>query len=122
MFIDRYMKAKEIMKYINLKNFKKAEQLINELYESHELDELDPNTILNISALFDFPIDKEIEICIHKDSIILIYETPYFYEGKPIKGNRMFFFWDFESMNILPELLTYLKCRPKKCPDCLKES
>ena len=120
MFIDRKIKVDTIIKKILSNDLDNIENLFEDLYDSYDLHELDPNTIYSLSALFDFPIDKIIDVCIHNDAIVLSYDTPYTIDDKPIKAQRMFFFWDHDNLQILPDLLVYLRCRLHKCPDCQK--
>lgn len=120
MFIDRQIKVDKIINRLLSGNLKGIEKLFDELNESYQLDELNSETLNSISAFLDFPIDKKVEICIHEDSIVLRYETPYYYEGKTIKGQRLIFFWDMDGIKYLRFLLIYLNCQIKKCEDCLR--
>jgi hypothetical protein len=121
MFIDRQLKVDRIISRILSRNLENIEKLFAELNEFYQLDEFDSKTINNISAFLDFPIDKTVDICIHNDCIVLRYETPYYYRGKPIKGQRMIFFWDKDGIKYLRFLLVYLNCHIKKCDDCLRK-
>ena len=118
MYVDRREKAEQfILKVIN-GDIEGAKQIIKELREFYEYLEMDLKYQMEIIALFDFPIEKEVEICIHEDSIILVYDTLYTYNNEEIKGERMFYLWDIDSLKYLRELLVYLKCKIGKCYDC----
>ena len=118
MFEKRNMIISEIFSSINSRKLDDIEEKIKELNADYDITNFNEKEIVSLMVMFDFPIDKEIVICFHEDSVVLSYDSGYFHEGKPVQGERMFFYHDFTGMRYLKLLLLYINTKTGKCSSC----
>lgn len=121
MFVERSKIISEIFSAIYSKKFDNLSKKINELNRVYDINKFESNQITSLMTMFDFPVDKDIVICFHSDSVVLCYDSGYYYEGEKIQGERMFFYHDFIGMRYLKLLLLYIKTEAGKCSSCASE-
>jgi len=108
----------EIFSSINSGKIDILDAKIEELNADYDITNFNEKEIVSLMVMFDFPIDKDIVICFHEDSVVLCYDSGYYHEGKLVQGERMFFYHDFTGMRYLKLLLLYIKTIPGKCSSC----
>lgn len=100
-------------------NFDTIDEKIFELNKDYDINNFDQEEIVSLMVMFDFPIDKDIKVCFHEDSVVLCYNSGYYYQGEQIQGERMFFYNDVIGMRYLKLLLVYANTQTGKCSSCL---
>ncbi|NHI91620.1 MAG: hypothetical protein EAX96_03885 [Candidatus Lokiarchaeota archaeon] len=122
MFEERNNKIDKIFQAIFSKKFDEVKEKIKDLNKDYDINNFNSTEITSLTTMFDFPIEKEIKICFHEDSVVLCYDSGYFYQGERIEGERMFFYNDIISMKYLKLLLIYINAKVGNCSSCSPES
>ena len=121
LFEERKKKIIDVFSRILTGNYQEAGNKLNDLNENYNTSSIDTQFINNLICVFDFPVDKEMKICFHSDSVVLCYNSGYYYQGEEIIGERMFFYYDTIGMEYLKNLLIYVKCSVGKCSSCINQ-